>query len=187
MYRSPGAALCLLMATHVLAAPPRGCVWTEIATWTTSTRRRFSNARLGSPFDAGGKRLCWGIFLKARTIFPCPSFADRQRPAFKRLIVQEAYALLSVSLVVKFDKGKPLQPTAFPIRWEIDVRKGTDCREVLSQLGFSRIIREISHKQSNRHRSSPVIHWSAFTTSMRVTLNRDWYSVRSSFLHAQPA
>jgi hypothetical protein len=40
-------------------------------------------------------------------------FVDRQRPAFEGLIVEAAYGLISLSLIVKFDKGKASRPTAF--------------------------------------------------------------------------
>src|SRR5262245_14999671 len=118
------------MTIRRFAAAPRSRIRTEISTQITAARRRCSAIRLGNPFSASRRR--WRISPDARAILSGTSFVDHQRPAFERLIVEAAYGFLGLRLVVKLDEGKPSRLTAFPIRWERDIRQEGDCREVFS-------------------------------------------------------
>src|SRR5262249_41175516 len=56
-----------------------------------------------------------------------------------------------LSAVIKFDKGKASRLTALPIRGKVNITERANCREMFSQLGLGRIIREISNKKTDRH------------------------------------
>jgi hypothetical protein len=71
---------------------------------------------------------------------------DDQRSTLKGLIVEAAYGLLRLGGIGEFDKGNPARPPALPIRREMDEYQGTDGREMLPQLGFSGLIRQIPYK-----------------------------------------
>ena len=82
------------------------------------------------------------FFLGTRATLPGTGFVDRQWSAFEGLIVEAAYGLVGLGLIVKFDKGEPSRPAAFSIGRKIDIRRGGDGQEVFSDLGFRRLIRQ---------------------------------------------
>src|SRR5919109_5620924 len=138
-----------------LSLPTRGRIRTEIATRLAPVWRPWCRpTRLGRPVG-GGRGWRRRVPPDARTGLAYTRVVDDQRSTLKGLRVEAADGLLRLRGVVEFDKGHPPWPPAVPIRREMDERQGTDGREMLPHLGFSRLIRQIPHKQSHRHGASP--------------------------------
>src|SRR5262245_2705400 len=138
-----------------LSRPTRGRVGAELATRLAPVWRPWCRpTRLGRPVG-GGRGWRRRVPPDARTRLACARVVDDQRSTLKGLRVEAADGLLRLRGVVEFDKGNPPRPPVVPRRREMDEGQGTDGREILPHLGFGDLVRQIPHKESHRHGTSP--------------------------------
>jgi hypothetical protein len=83
------------------------------------------------------------------SILACTRFADRERPALKRLRIELADDFLRFFTVHELDERKPAWTAGFAIDWHGDVGGLCDGREVGPKIGLARAVGEISDEQTD--------------------------------------
>src|SRR5690606_5753208 len=84
-----------------------------------------------------------------RTLFARPGLADRERPAFERLLVESTDRLLRHRAILVIHESKTARTTGFPVNWKDDLGRYADARQVFPQICLACRIRQIANKQTD--------------------------------------
>src|SRR5690349_163207 len=103
----------------------------------------------------GGGRRARQRWLRWRArpwaVIPGAGLIDCHGPALERLVVETPHRLFGLRGCIELHEREAARAATLPVRGQVNVGERADCREVLSQLRFGRVKREITDKETDWH------------------------------------